>query len=222
MLNESQKRALALLDTLLKKEEGKRRIKNDLAFLTTAASKPKWDERPDIWASDWCEGWAFRPHYAHAEALGIELTKRSRVIGNYIELREGKLRPVPARDKDGEIKKNKNGEVIPAPMSLWWMLWTQSTAFNFRAGYTIHSYGVEHFDKTWGEQVPHNPVSLQITDAKPAQSGGKETQRNHGEVTFRLHRREDGYAAGETRTMSQDDFVRFLITGREGEATANG
>lgn len=185
MLNESQKRALALLDTLLKKEEGKRRIKNDLAFLTTAASKPKWDERPDIWVPDWCEGWAFRPHYAHAEALGITLGTR---VENKTHL----------------------------------ALWTQSTAFNFRTGYTIHSYGVEHFDKMWGEQVPHNPVSLQIIDAKPAQPGGKGSKRESGLVTFRMHRREDGYAAGETRTMSQDDFVRFLITGSEGEATANG
>lgn len=132
------------------------------------------------------------------------------------------MRPLPAQDKDGEIKKNKNGDVIPASMSLWWMLWTQSTAFNLRTGHTIHSYGVEHFDKMLGEQVSRKPVSLQIIDAKADRRTGKETQRDHGEVTFRLHRWEDGYAAGETRTMSQDDFVRFPITGSEGWATANG
>lgn len=213
MLNESQKRALALLDTLLGQEEGKRRIKDDLAFLTTLATKPKWDERPDTWARDWCEGWAFRPNYAHAEALGIELSKRSKVIGHYIELRDGRFRPVPAKDASGKIKKGKNGEILPAPMAHWWMLWTQSTAFNFRAGCTIHSYGMEHFSKTWGEQIPHNHVSLQIVESKPAQPGDKTTRRDPGEVTFQMHIREDGYAGGESRTMSQDDFVRFLIRG---------
>lgn len=176
MLNENQKRALALLDKLLMLEDGKRRIKNDLAFLTSAASKPKWNEMPGVWARDWCEGWAFRPHYAHAEALGIAL-------GNRVE----------------------NKKILA--------LWTQSTAFSFRAGYTIHSYGQEHFDKTWAEQTPHNPVLLQITDAKPAQPGGKDAKRDPGQVIFRMHRREDGYATGETRTMTQDDFVRFLIIG---------
>ena len=70
--------------------------------------------------------------------------------------------------------------------------------------------------------MSHNPVSLQIIDIKPAQPVGKEAQRDHGGVTFRLHMRTDGYAVGETRTMSQDDFLRLLITGSEGEATANG
>lgn len=74
MLNDSQKRALSLLDTLLGQEEGKRRIKDDLAFLPTVAVKPNWNDRPDVWARDWCAGWAFRPNYAHAVALGIELT----------------------------------------------------------------------------------------------------------------------------------------------------
>lgn len=213
MLNEGQKRALTLLNTLLWQEEGKRRIKDDLAFLPTEAVTPDWNDRPDVWAKDWCEGWAFRPNYAHAEALGIELSKRSKVIGHYIELRDGRFRPAPAKDASGKIKKGKNGEILPAPMAHWWMLWTQSTAFNFRAGYTIHSYGMEHFSKTWADQIPHNPVSLQIVEAKPAQPGDKTTRRDPGEVTFRMHRREDGFAAGETRTMSQDDFVRFLIRG---------
>lgn len=199
MLQESQKRALALLDALLEQERGKRRIKNDEAFLATAASRPRWDAGPALWARDWCAGWAFQPDYAHARALGIELARRSRVIGHYIEPGDGGFRPVPSRDAAGRIKKGKNSAVLPAPMSRVWMLWTQSTAFAFRAGYTVHSQG---------------PASLQVLRAAPAHPADKDAGRDPGEVMFRIYLRENGrFAPGEIRAMSQDDFVRFLIRG---------
>lgn len=84
------------------------------------------------------------------------------------------------------------------------MLRTQSNAFDFRAAHTIHWYGLEHLFKTWAEQVLHNPVSLRIIEAKPAQPGNNTVRREPCEVTFNMHRRKDDCAAGEVRTMSPD------------------
>ena len=75
-MNERQRRALDLLDALLREEKQRRRIKNDAAFLTSAVSGPSWEARPEEWAPDWCEGWHFVLPPCFADALGVRLAER--------------------------------------------------------------------------------------------------------------------------------------------------
>ncbi len=102
-----QSHALKLLDSLLKQEVGKRRVKNSTAFLTTLTGNPPWDKRPDIWAPDWCQGWSFAPEYAMADALGIELTPRTRLE----KVLDSEGRPVPELDAMGKPKISKGKPV---------------------------------------------------------------------------------------------------------------
>lgn len=119
-LNESQKRALRALDALLEADRlmsmkaqnskaGRTDPNSETAcakpeereFLTTAARKPAWDKQPQIWAPDWCEGWAFKLPHAAASCLGIVLLGRSETIGHYVELAEHFV-PSGSLDKNGK------------------------------------------------------------------------------------------------------------------------
>lgn len=201
--------ALVLLDKLLQQEKGKRRIKNSEAFLTTKASNPDWNLRPESWAPDWCQGWAFSPGYAFAEALGIELTVRVRTE----TLKDSFGNPVPETDKNGKPKISK-GKPVYQKIKYRYYTWTQSTSFDFRAGYMIHSTP-NIPDQCWKEQLLHTTASVQVIDAMPASSGSAQIDRDPGFVTFKLYRHSetDNKVCTELHTVTQEDFVRLLITG---------
>lgn len=98
-LNECQKRSLAILDKLLtldrqhmervraawqkksqeelEKFEPKSRVTNGEDFITSKAKNPSGAEKPNQWATDWCEGWKYHLRHEFAEALGIKLLSRS-------------------------------------------------------------------------------------------------------------------------------------------------
>ncbi|WP_304039582.1 hypothetical protein [Desulfovibrio piger] len=206
-----QSHALKLLDSLLKQEIGKRRVKNSSAFLTTLTGNPPWDKRPDIWAPDWCQGWSFAPEYAMAEALGIELTPRTRLE----KVLDSEGRPVPELDAAGKPKISK-GKPVYQKVQHRYSVWTQSTAFDFRAGYTIHAAAARQ-GQNWQEQLAHSPVTLQIVDAMPASPGSTKIDRDPGFVTFKVYQRTqagDGIALQGQHTLTQEDFVRFLVSGK--------
>lgn len=119
------------------------------------------------------------------------------------------------------------------------MKWVQRTAFNFRPGYVIHTYGKKYQDLPWGSQVAHNPICFQVKDAKeatPWRHGVKAkppvkqkppkndtpaipyvppVKRDSGYVIFHALSRDNNYLPGTTRQLSQDDFIRFLIIGED-------
>ena len=95
-------------------------------------------------------------------------------------------------------------------------VWTQSTAFDFRAGYTIHAAATRQ-GQNWQEQLAHSPVTLQIVDAMPASPGSTKIDRDPGFVTFKVYQRTqagDGIALQGQHTLTQEDFVRFLVSGK--------
>jgi|GEM_PF-3260991 len=201
--------ALTLLETLLLKEQGKRRIKTGEKFLTSFTKEPSWEERPEQWASDWCEGWAFHPNFVHASALGVELTKRQRKV--YVTDADGN--PVPDTDAEGNIKKEK-GKIIYKSFMQQYFVWTQSTAFDFRAGYIVYSAALPK-DETWGQHLEQLGDIGEILDAKPASPGNATIPRDPGQVQFRiLHKEADNTLKPSIPHLTtQDGFVRFLITG---------
>lgn len=180
-MNERQRRALDLLDALLREEAQRRRIKNDTAFLTSSVSGPSWEARPEEWAPDWCEGWHFVLPPCFADALGVRLAER--------------------------VKQGKRH-----------MLWTQATDFAFRRGYTFCD--VPDTGREWGACLKDIQRAITITDASEASSGqGRGVERDPGFVAFTLYAK----AADGSRlvpcahhTFTQDDFVRYLISGEPG------
>lgn len=92
--------------------------------------------------------------------------------------------------------------------------WTQGSAFDFRAGYAVYN-APRACDMPWAEQAPPISVALQIIKASCAVPESKDSPRNPGSVTFEQRRIEDGWMKAETFSMSQDDFVRLLISGEK-------
>lgn len=213
-MNSQQIHALSLLDALLQEEQKKRRIKDSEAFLTCAAQNPTWDKRPEDWAPDWCHGWHFPLPHCFADALGIRLTERSKT---HYYLDENGDR-IPERDKHGNIKTTAKGKVIYKKWIERWLLWTQATDFDFRAGYSFCDGGAFH--GMWGEALPQLTHAISITDALGASAAqGENVARDPGYVTFTLYKKSaDGsqLVPGEHHTVTQEDFVRYLISGELG------
>lgn len=195
-----------------KVKKSRNRIKNGDFFIASRAKNPPWDKKPNEWAKDWCSGWAV-PVGAHfAGALGIELTKRMKTIYPLDE--NGKK--IPSLDEHGDIRKTKSGKIRYEAHTAAYLIWTQSTAFNFETGYVIHTYPEEYADKTWVEQIRHNPFSIKILEGKPASPVDEAIQRDKGFVRFQICRRNaEGTALVDEEIFetTQDDFVRYLITG---------
>ena len=213
-MNSQQIHALSLLDALLQEEQKKRRIKDSEAFLTCAAQNPTWDKRPEDWAPDWCHGWHFPLPHCFADALGIRLTERSKT---HYYLDENGDR-IPERDRHGNIKTTAKGKVIYKKWIERWLIWTQATSFDFRAGYSFYDNVVDHC--SWGKALPQITCGIFVVDAMPASAAqGKSVARDPGYVTFTLYKKSaDGsqLVPGEHHTVTQDDFVRYLISGEPG------
>lgn len=91
-------------------------------------------------------------------------------------------------------------------------VWTQTTNFAFREGYTLHQAA----PSTWAEQLDGNGISLQIVEALPAAAGNAGMDRDSGFVVFQLFEKSDDGKKMQPvskHTLTQDDFIRYLITG---------
>ena len=195
-----------------KVKKSRNRIKNGDFFITSRARNPQWDKKPNEWAKDWCSGWAVPVSTNFANALGIELTKRIKTIYPLDE--NGKK--IPCLNEHGEIEKTKSGKIRYKAHTAAYLMWTQSTAFNFKTGYVLHTYCQEYADKTWGEQIRHNPFSIKILEGNPASPVDEAIQRDKGFVRFQICRRnEEGTAlvGGEIFETTLDGFIEYLITG---------
>lgn len=98
-------------------------------------------------------------------------------------------------------KKNKQSYYI----------WTQGSAFAFHPGYTIH--------KADGSEL------LQIQDAKESSPGRESMQREPGTVWVQCYIPSTGptiWQKSSLTQISQDDFVRHLITGNWGQYYRGG
>ena len=188
-----------------KKKKVRNRIKDGKFFITSAVQDPPWDKQPSEWAPDWCAGWAIPVAALFAQALGIELTKRTQTR---YELDE-KGNKIPEKTSDGKIKYKSYRHNF--------FIWTQSTAFAFKTGYVIHTYPPEYAYASWEEQLKHNPVFLQITEARPATPVDEAIQRDPGFVRFKIYIQNKNHIIGEKTEKeletTQDGFVRYLITG---------
>lgn len=184
---EKQERALRVLDDLLRQEKGRRRLNHAVTFLTSEVVEPSFAQSPAEWAKDWCSGWAFHVAPVFADALGVILAPRVRTE----TVRTG-----------GKVQKVRHH----------YSVWAQTTNFAFREGYTLH----QSAPSVWAEQLDGNGISLQIVEALPAAAGNAGMDRDSGFVVFQLFEKSDDGKKMQPvskHTLTQDDFIRYLITG---------
>ena len=103
-----------------------------------------------------------------------------------------------------------------------WKEWAQGSNFCFNEGAIIYDRDVSML-KTWGEKLDAidffvdlgatKPVSLK-TALDPA-TGSNTVVRNPGSVKYKIYRPGPNYSsiASEEVTVTQDEFVRFAISG---------
>ncbi|MFM1798085.1 MAG: hypothetical protein RLZZ117_363 [Cyanobacteriota bacterium] len=115
-------------------------------------------------------------------------------------------------------QKTKNKTVVAT-----WKEWVQGGRFHFNEGSLLYDRDVSALD-TWGDKLAAIDFYILIHAAKPVtvktvkeQASGERGLRRHpGMVSFAIHAASSSGSAQapEELTMTQDDFVRFAITGQ--------
>lgn len=226
---DSRKEALQILSELtpLRIEKQQNRTRR---FITS----PKADQPPSVlpqdWPEGWCVGWAFAVHPSLAEAMDIRIVTRSKTD----KVLDADGRRIQKRSADGNLVFKENGRPDYEAIKTTWLEWSQGAAFDFHERTIVHD-APEAWSLPWGEALQHINYSLQIIDAipaspavapvaeqkatslKPYRPAKEGVLRYRGEVTFQIYRPNTDCTAierhGEPRTVSQDEFVRILITG---------
>lgn len=191
-MSERQKDDLRLLDFLTSGKPHK--IRYD-AFLGAFLEDSSSTLRPEEWTGGWCAGWAYPLCDAFADNLDLRL-------------RPKKVKKIPVK------------------------VWGQGSAFSFTHG--MIQCPPEIMRKKWGDFPPEGITIFKIEkgipaepavaetkpqpakDGKPAVPGKPGTPRDPGKVEITVWRNEPGkiqLVKVDHFCTTQDDFVRFLITG---------
>lgn len=96
--------------------------------------------------------------------------------------------------------------------------WTQGAFFSFKSGDTI--YDTPEAYKVWSEALKQIKVCLTVKNATSAGNNESDNIRYPGSVTFAIlkpDKQRTKLIEQEQRTLSQDEFVKFLITGNMAE-----
>lgn len=200
-----QERAIAVLDRLIAEKPRRARATE---FVASDAVRPPSALRPGEWAATWCDDWAFRPVPALAARLDIAVTLR----------RDPIMEPDPHRPGRMRRKRVPNPEDPGKDMAAFRLVneWTQGSAFCFTGGETIWDAPPPSPGVPWGEQAANMSCGVCVDwgqPAIPARGGDDPQPRSPGKVKFHFMRGERGWKDEGWRETTQDDFLRFLITG---------
>lgn len=94
------------------------------------------------------------------------------------------------------------------------LVWTQGSSFYFKIGDII--YDTPDAYKVWSEALKTTRLCVQVKNGISAGPIGNTTSRFSGSVTFAIltpNKDRSGIVERGEHSMSQDDFVRFLIAG---------
>ncbi len=92
--------------------------------------------------------------------------------------------------------------------------WTQGSEFSFKPGYIFYDSPDGYLE--WGQAIKKIKVCLQIDDAADVLPESKKVPRNPGYVRFTVYvpnKNKDNIKMNYQMTLTQDEFVHFLITG---------
>lgn len=115
-------------------------------------------------------------------------------------------------------QKTKNKEVVAA-----WKEWVQGGRFQFNEGSILYDRDVSAL-ATWGEKLAAIDFYILIHAARPVTlkpvkeeaTGARAMRRHPGLVSFAIHATKPSGSEQVSKeiTMTQDDFVRFALTGQ--------
>ncbi|MDD5451758.1 MAG: hypothetical protein PHT49_07700 [Desulfovibrionales bacterium] len=94
------------------------------------------------------------------------------------------------------------------------LVWTQGSAFSFSEGDIL--YDTRNAYKVWSEALKSISLGVQVRQALAAGAASEGNGRSPGSVTFEIlkpDKRRSKLVGNGYYTLSQDDFVRFLIAG---------
>ena len=97
-------------------------------------------------------------------------------------------------------------------------IWTQGANFSFAPGDTIYDTPLAY--QVWSEALQHIRTCLQVSQATSVQPPTGGTPRQPGAVTFSVmapNEPRTALAHVRTSTVTQDEFVRILISGLPAE-----
>jgi len=98
------------------------------------------------------------------------------------------------------------------------IVWTQGASFSFKAGDML--YDTPGAYKVWSEGLKHIGFCIQIDSASSAGPTEGKNFRFSGNVTFSIftpNEERNRIIRRGSHTMSQDEFIKFLIVGPSGE-----
>jgi len=98
------------------------------------------------------------------------------------------------------------------------LCWTQGAFFSFKQGDTI--YDTPKAYEHWSKALKHINICVSVKAATDVSLGEDGKSRSPGSVTFIIlkpNKQRTKLVEHEQRTMTQDEFVKFLIIGEEKE-----
>lgn len=96
------------------------------------------------------------------------------------------------------------------------LYWTQGAFFSFKQGDTI--YNTPKAYEQWSKALEHINICISVKTATDVSLGEDGKSRFPGSVTFIIlkpNKQRTKLVEQEQRTLTQDEFVKFLITGEE-------
>jgi len=118
------------------------------------------------------------------------------------------IRTDPVKDANGDIVKKANGK----PKTIQRLVWTQGNFFTFQKGDTIYDTSLAY--QEWGHALKHIKRMITIKYAQPVEFEEWQNKRSPGEVIFSLTIFQNGeLKESENKTLTQDEFVKYLIDG---------
>jgi hypothetical protein len=104
------------------------------------------------------------------------------------------------------------------------LVWTQGSAFSFKQGDTL--YDTPRAYDAWGESLNHISLCVSVQKASDSIPGKRKTKNSEaaprypGSVVFQIlapNPSKTGLIKADEITMTQDEFVYYLINGPDGD-----
>jgi len=96
------------------------------------------------------------------------------------------------------------------------LIWTQGSEFYFKYGDTLYNTSHAYDDIIWGESLKYIKLCISVKDSYKATSACSQVKASPGMVSFLMllpNRNHSRLLEHKTFSLSQDDFIKFLIIG---------
>ncbi len=157
------------------------------------------------------EGWYFAVDKAFKDQLDIKYMERKEPVLD----ENGKQVDEEVKDKDGNIKKKKDGTPSMRKKTKAVMRWTQGRYYSFAEGHVVYDTPKGYLE-LWKDSLKQINLRLEVVRATPNTLDSKGKFIN-GFVTFTLSKpnpQRTGLVNIGQYDLNQTEFVEFLKTGK--------